>query len=45
MKILIPQEIAQAGKQYLFDKGYEIKMGTSIDPHSLAEEIADVRIF
>lgn len=41
MKVLIPQDIAQAGKDYLLSRGYEIKMGSSVAPEVMGEEIRD----
>lgn len=41
MKILIPQDIAEAGKRYLTEKGYEIKMGSAADEDTMAAEIVD----
>ena len=29
-KVLIPQDVAQPGKDYLCERGYEIKMGSGI---------------
>jgi NADPH-dependent 2,4-dienoyl-CoA reductase/sulfur reductase-like enzyme len=29
-KVLIPQNVAEEGKNYLRDKGYEIKMGSGV---------------
>ena len=31
MKVLIPQDIAEAGKKFLLDKGYEINIGSAAD--------------
>ena len=40
-KVLIPQDISQAGKQFLKKKGYEIKMGSGISVETLKEEVQD----
>jgi D-3-phosphoglycerate dehydrogenase len=40
-KVLIPQDISRAGKQYLIEKGYEIKMGSGISVETLREEVQD----
>jgi len=40
-KVLIPQDVANDGKQYLLERGYEIKMGTGITPEILKKEIED----
>ena len=40
-KVLIPQDISQAGKQFLNNKGYEIKMGSGISVETLKEEVQD----
>jgi D-3-phosphoglycerate dehydrogenase len=40
-KVLIPQDISQAGKEYLIGKGYEIKMGSGISIETLKEEVQD----
>ncbi|WP_404996455.1 hydroxyacid dehydrogenase [Caldifermentibacillus hisashii] len=41
MKVLIPQDIAQEGKKYLLERGYEIKMGTGTDEATVIEEGKD----
>lgn len=41
MKVYIPQDIDAAGKRYLTDRGYEIKMGTSDTEEVMKAEIAD----
>ncbi|MCC2125400.1 hydroxyacid dehydrogenase [Hominiventricola filiformis] len=41
MKVLIPQDIAEAGKKFLLDKGYEIKMGSAADEETIAKEVTD----
>jgi D-3-phosphoglycerate dehydrogenase len=40
-KVLIPQDISEAGKKYLRDKGYEIKMGSGISVEILQKEVQD----
>lgn len=40
-KVLIPQDVAQEGKQYLLDRGYEIKMGSGITVAAIATDVAD----
>ena len=40
-KVLIPQDISPAGKQFLNEKGYEIKMGSGISVETLKEEVQD----
>lgn len=40
-KILIPEDISEVGKQYLTDRGYELKVGVPTDVESLREEITD----
>lgn len=37
-KVYIPQDIAEVGKTYLQDRGYEIVMGTSTDAGTVVEE-------
>jgi D-3-phosphoglycerate dehydrogenase len=39
---LIPEDIAEQGKQYLREKGYEIRMGRGTDKATLISDIADV---
>lgn len=41
MKILIPQDITQAGKDYLTNHGYEYIVGSSINEDVVAQEIVD----
>lgn len=41
MKVLIPQDIAEAGKDYLVKRGYDIKMGSALDEDTIAKEVAD----
>lgn len=40
-KVLIPEPIAEAGKQYLIDKGYEVKIGSGNTRDILMEEVKD----
>ena len=40
-RVLIPQDVAQAGKDYLRDRGYEIKMGSGITPEAIAADAVD----
>ena len=40
-RILIPQDVAQPGKDYLRDRGYEIKMGSGITPEAIAADVVD----
>ena len=40
-KILIPEDIAQSGKQYLTDRGYELRVGVPTDVESLKRDIED----
>ncbi len=40
-KVYIPQDIDSSGKDFLIEKGYEIKLGTGITPEILKKEIAD----
>lgn len=39
-RVLIPSDISEAGKRYLRDKGYEVKMGRALDEDTI---IADAR--
>lgn len=41
MKVLIPQEITEAGKMYLREKGYEISMGSASDEETISKEVVD----
>ena len=41
MKIYIPQDIDPAGKNYLLERGYELKMGSGTDQETMIREIAD----
>ena len=40
-KILIPQDIAQEGKDFLLEQGYEIKMGSGTAEADLVRDVAD----
>ena len=40
-RVLIPQDVAEVGKKYLTDRGYEIKMGSSISEEVIKEEVRD----
>ena len=40
-RILIPQDVAQPGKDYLRERGYEIKMGSGITPEAIAADVLD----
>jgi D-3-phosphoglycerate dehydrogenase len=40
-KVLIPQDVAQPGKDYLHERGYEIKMGTGITAEAIAADAVD----
>ena len=40
-KILIPQDIAQEGKDFLLEQGYEIKMGSGAAEADLVRDVAD----
>jgi D-3-phosphoglycerate dehydrogenase len=40
-KVLIPQDVAQPGKDYLRERGYEIKMGTGITAEAIAADVFD----
>ena len=41
LTILIPEDVSEAGLQYLIDLGYHIKRGTGIDEKSLINDIRD----
>ncbi|MBP1924717.1 D-3-phosphoglycerate dehydrogenase [Sedimentibacter acidaminivorans] len=41
MKVLIPQVITETGKNYLLEKGYEIKIGTASDEETIKSEVVD----
>jgi D-3-phosphoglycerate dehydrogenase len=38
---LIPKEVAQPGKDYLRDRGYEIKIGSGIMAEAIAADVVD----
>ncbi len=40
-KVLIPQDIAEGGKKFLRDKGYEIKLGSGISVDQIAADAVD----
>lgn len=40
-KVLIPQDIAEEGKEYLLSRGYEIKMGSGITEADMARDVED----
>ncbi|MGE4284797.1 MAG: hydroxyacid dehydrogenase [Clostridia bacterium] len=40
-KVLIPQDITEAGKEYLREKGYEIKMGSGITVDAIKQDVVD----
>ncbi len=40
-KVLIPQDIAQEGKDFLLARGYEIKMGSGIGEADIIRDVAD----
>lgn len=40
-KVLIPQDVAQAGKDYLTERGYEIKMGSGATAEAIAANVVD----
>lgn len=40
-RVLIPQDIAEEGKAYLRQLGYEIKMGTGITVEAIKSDVAD----
>ena len=41
MKVLIPQDIREAGKIYLKERGYDVVLGSGFDEETLKREIAD----
>ncbi len=41
MKVLIPQDIREAGKTYLRERGYDVVLGSGFDEETLKREIAD----
>lgn len=40
-KVLIPQDIAEVGKNYLLERGYEIKMGTGTTVDAIKKDVED----
>lgn len=40
-KVLIPQDVSEEGKQYLRDRGYEIKMGSGITAEAISADVVD----
>lgn len=40
-KVLIPSDISEAGKQYLRDRGYEVKMGRGLDEDTIIADAQD----
>ena len=40
-KVLIPQDVAQPGKDYLRERGCEIKMGSGVTADAIAADVAD----
>ncbi len=40
-KVLIPQNVAEEGKNYLRDRGYEIKMGSGLTNDDIAKDVVD----
>lgn len=40
-KILIPEDVAESGKEYLRERGYQLKVGVPTDVESLKKEIRD----
>jgi D-3-phosphoglycerate dehydrogenase len=40
-KILIPEDVDPAGKDYLRERGYELRVGVPVDVETLRREIAD----
>jgi D-3-phosphoglycerate dehydrogenase len=40
VKVLLPEDIAEAGKTYLRDRGYEVVMGSAVDQKTLKKELA-----
>lgn len=40
-KVLIPQDIAEEGKAYLLERGYEIKMGSGASEEDLIRDVPD----
>jgi len=40
-QVLIPQDVAQPGKDYLRERGHEIKMGSGITAEAIATDVVD----
>jgi D-3-phosphoglycerate dehydrogenase / 2-oxoglutarate reductase len=40
-QVLIPQDVAQPGKDYLLERGYEIKMGSGVTVEAIAADVVD----
>jgi D-3-phosphoglycerate dehydrogenase len=40
-KVLIPQDVAQSGKDFLRERGYEIKMGGGVTADAIAADVVD----
>lgn len=40
-KVLIPSDISEAGKKYLRDRGYEVKMGRGLDEDTIIADAKD----
>ena len=40
-KILIPEDVAESGKEYVKERGYELKVGVPTDVENLKKEIRD----
>ena len=40
-KVLLPQDIVAEGKEYLRQRGYEIKLGSGVSPEQIAADVAD----
>jgi D-3-phosphoglycerate dehydrogenase len=40
-RVLIPQDVAQPGKDYLRERGYEIKMGSGVTADAIAADVVD----
>lgn len=41
VKVLIPQDVAEDGKQFLRDNGYQVQVGSGHDPETVKAEVAD----
>ncbi|HUZ17242.1 MAG TPA: hydroxyacid dehydrogenase [Spirochaetia bacterium] len=40
-RVLIPQDVAETGKQYLRERGYEIKSGSGTSVEAISHDVAD----